>query len=66
MLDAYCPNCDAVYLYSLSRIRGLANSPLGIELTLECYCGRIIEVLTGWGPALPSESLPGRPRAARV
>jgi len=51
MFDAYCPACRAVSLYGISRIRGLVNSPIGIELTLECHCGQIINVLTGWGPS---------------
>jgi len=67
MFDAYCPACRAVGLYGMSRLRGLTNSALGIELTLECHCGEILTVLTGWGPgARPEEpTVPGRARTAR-
>jgi hypothetical protein len=61
MFGAHCPRCDRVGLYGVSRMRGLVNSPLGIELTFECYCGEILTILTGWGPQLTS-SAPGAPR----
>jgi hypothetical protein len=61
VFDAYCPACGKVGLYGFSRLRGLENSTLGIELTIECYCGEILTVLTGWGPAL-SASGRGAPR----
>ncbi|MBA2528902.1 MAG: hypothetical protein H0V19_02885 [Euzebyales bacterium] len=47
MLAAYCPAHGATLLLSESRIRRLANTPRGIELLLECYCGQPIEMLTG-------------------
>lgn len=47
MIAAYCPGHHATLLFSESRIRGLFNTPIGIELFLECYCGERIEILTG-------------------
>lgn len=50
MLDAYCPTCRAVRLYPLSHIERLVNSPLGIEVTVRCWCGDEFELLLGRGP----------------
>jgi hypothetical protein len=50
MFDAYCHVCQSHGLYPLSRITKLENSPLGIEVSLRCYCGEPIEVLLGRGP----------------
>lgn len=50
MFDAYCYACRAHGLYPLSRIGKVENSPLGIEVTVRCYCGEVIEVLLGRGP----------------
>lgn len=52
MFDAYCQRCRAHGLFSLSRIARLENSPLGIEVTVRCYCGELIEVLLGRGPRI--------------
>jgi hypothetical protein len=49
MFDAYCPTCRTVRLYPLSHIR-LVNSPLGIEVTVTCWCGTSFELLLGRGP----------------
>lgn len=59
MLDAHCPACDAVGLYPISHIVRMVNSPLGIELTVRCWCGNDIELLLGRGPRDV-----GRPAAA--
>lgn len=53
MFDAHCPRCDAVRMLPISRLRSLVNSPLGIEVTLECYCGEVFELLLGRGPVMP-------------
>lgn len=53
MIDAYCPSCDAVALYSLSRV-ALLHTPLGIEISVRCYCGRVLEIVSGAGPRLPA------------
>ncbi|MPZ87698.1 MAG: hypothetical protein GEU81_06395 [Nitriliruptorales bacterium] len=58
MFDAHCPRCNAIRLLPISRLRSLVNSPLGIEVTLECYCGAVFELLLGQGPAA---SFPGAP-----
>ncbi len=64
MLAAYCPRDDATWLFSETRIRALANTPIGIEVRLECYCGEQIEFLTGITADEPATSPPragGRP-----
>jgi hypothetical protein len=50
VFDAYCPRCEAVRLYPISRLTRLVNSPLGIEVTVGCWCGESFEVLLGRGP----------------
>lgn len=47
MFSAYCPRHDAVVLYSSSNIVELRNTPLGVEMTVECYDGERFEVLSG-------------------
>lgn len=53
MIDAYCPSCDAVALYSLSRVT-LVNTPLGIEIRVRCYCEQVLEIVSGAGPRVPA------------
>jgi hypothetical protein len=50
MFDANCPACGITGLYPLSHITHLVNSPLGIEVTVHCWCGEDFEVLLGRGP----------------
>lgn len=52
MFDAHCPACDMTGLYPLSHVTSLVNSPLGIEVTVRCWCGETFEVLLGRGPHL--------------
>lgn len=47
MFSAHCPVCNGPVLLSWSRLRSLANTPLGIELAFDCWCGTRLEVLTG-------------------
>jgi hypothetical protein len=54
MLSAYCPRHGSTVLYSPSSITGIRNTPLGIEVTIECYCGELIEVLSGASSAEPA------------
>ena len=49
MFDAHCPACNRVRLYPYSRI-SLVNSPLGIEVTVRCWCDETFEELLGRGP----------------
>jgi hypothetical protein len=44
---AYCPRCASEVLLTYGRLRSLANTPLGIELAFTCWCGELLEVLTG-------------------
>lgn len=50
MLAAHCPVCDVTQLYSYRHLRCLCNTPLGIEMVIDCYCGERFEQLTGRGP----------------
>jgi hypothetical protein len=50
MFDAYCHSCQMHGIYPLSHITRLVNSPLGIEVTVRCWCGDTFEVLLGRGP----------------
>lgn len=56
MLDAYCPACRATRLYPLSHILRLVNSPLGIEVTVRCWCDEQFELLLGRGPSTLSHA----------
>lgn len=47
MYAPYCPRHGSRVLLSWPRLRWLENTPEGIELTFECYCGEHVEVLTG-------------------
>jgi len=39
VLTAYCPHHDATLLFQVSRIDVLRNTPRGIEVEMNCYCG---------------------------
>lgn len=65
MFDTHCPGCKSFRLLPISRLRGLVNSPLGIEVTLECYCGEIFELLLGQGPAASFPDAPAPSTGAR-
>jgi hypothetical protein len=56
MFDAFCYACETHGIFPLSRITRLANSPLGIEVTVRCWCGESFEVLLGRGPRLSRAS----------
>lgn len=45
MLTIYCPTHNSEVLVGPRRIRHLANTPQGVELVVECYCGRRVDVL---------------------
>lgn len=45
MLTIYCPTHNSEVLVGPRRIRHLANTPHGVELVVECYCGHRADVL---------------------
>lgn len=47
MIAAFCPRHATTVLYSPSSIVALRNTPLGVEVVIECYDGELIEVLMG-------------------
>jgi hypothetical protein len=42
-----CPRHRTTMLVSERRIRALRNTPTGIELDVECYCGHVQSIKTG-------------------
>jgi hypothetical protein len=53
MFTAYCPREAADVLLTYGRLRTMRNSPLGIELAFDCWCGEALEVLTGYAAPEP-------------
>jgi hypothetical protein len=53
MFAAHCPEHGSEVLLPFSRLRCLRNTPLGIELAFECWCGASLEILTGYSAAEP-------------
>lgn len=47
MLTIYCPTHNSEVLVGPRRIRHLVNTPHGIELVVECYCGHRVDAVTG-------------------
>jgi hypothetical protein len=44
-----CTACDTHRLVFPSQVRGVANTPHGIEVGFECWCGSRQTMLTGRG-----------------
>ena len=64
MFSAECPNCGRVLL-STRAIRGLAQTPLGMEVVYHCACGHEGAHLTGRRSLEPQVSECAEPFKAR-
>jgi hypothetical protein len=47
MISIDCPRHDARVLVGASRIRSFHNTPYGIYLSVDCYCGQRVAIATG-------------------
>jgi hypothetical protein len=47
VLVAYCPRHGRSVLFSESRLSRMRNTPAGVEVELDCYCGEHLRLLGG-------------------
>jgi hypothetical protein len=47
VLVAYCPRHGRSVLFSESRLSRLRNTPAGVQVELDCYCGEHLRLLGG-------------------